>query len=441
MNRFFCIPTLFLLFVSSQFAQGQQRDSTWQELMAKGRAAFNNFKAEEATDYLSRALTQMPQGESTLPMRIQALTMRSSAKELRNDIAGALEDAKLTLKHTQMAHRSPFHHTWLRPALSVAKYLERSKRRPEAMEYYALALKIAEADTENALDLTLEVLYLFARAQRQAADWDGASLSLSTYIDLLGMKLGRGHPDLVGPLEDLARCQKNLKDYAGAIESLERWVKIYESVKGKDNGATATGLKTIASCYVSLKQFDQAEKACARWQWVLEQVSRSHPEIINICRLRAKSSLMQGDFAEETKHLREASKRMRALQQPEWVTLGEIERLLAVSLRKQGLLPDAREAIHVAMDLFKEKLRPTDPQRLEGRLERGRIYQAMGQLSKAEKDFEAVLKAWLKIAGDAHPVLLPPLTALMSLKESQKQSDKVKELSAWIARIKQAQEK
>ncbi len=194
-------------------------------------------------------------------------------------------------------------------------------------------------------------------------------------------------------------------------------------------------MRAIAESQAALNRLKETNEACDRWQKVLEKVTPRHPEMVTLLLLRAKIDRRQGDFVSESLHLLEAIQRESVLPQPSQSKIGDMKCLLAAAYRLQDKNRLAMNAIEEAMAFFKGKLKPTDPQRLSARLERGRIALAWGKIDTARSDFEAVLKSWRKIAGDNHRVLLGPLRGLLALAKQSKTKSKISELEKWVKRI------
>lgn len=435
---------LFLQIVSlgcalSISVSAQEKPQNWQSLLGQAKESFNNLNSAEAVSYLDKAIKALPQNGDNLAAQIEIHELRSAAHELGNKADLALLDSEKALEFIQQRDEGKANQEWVRPMLRVANLLDKTRQRPRAATMYLKALALSDQLKSNRLTISLEILYLCAKTQGKSNQWKEASKTLFTYIGRLEEKKGKDHADLVGPLKDLARYQRNAKDYAGAIDSLDRWVQIYEVAKGKDSPSTATGLRAIAECHIALGAFEAAEKACDRWQMVLERVTKKHPEIVYVLQLRAQIDRLQGKFAEESAHLTASSARMAALPKPDYTAIGEFHRLLSVSYRRQKKVELAKESIDICIKHFKKKLRPTDPQRLMGRLERGRVALDLGAHEAAQKDFDAVLRSWRSMAGDNHRVLLGPLEALLLLANKVGEKERAVELSTWIAKIKENQ--
>ncbi|KAI9858972.1 MAG: hypothetical protein M1824_003973 [Vezdaea acicularis] len=242
-------------------------------------------------------------------------------------------------------------------------------------------------------------------------------------------KLGRGHPDTLRTVQNLAIVYEDQGRYGEAKELFERALKGQEEKLGRGHPDTLRTVQSLAIVYHQQGRYDEAEElynqALKGWE---EKLGRGHPDTLRTVQNLALVYRNQGRYDEAEKLFKralEGQEEKLGREHPD--TLRTVHNLAGV-YQGQGRYSEAEELYKRALKGQEEKLGCEHPDTLTMMQNLANVYQDQGRYSEAEELYNRALEGQEEKLGREHPDTLRTVQNLASVYRDQRRYDKAEGL-------------
>ncbi len=379
------------------------------ETEARLDAQANEKKAVEETERAERELGRATEIKRLITEMLQSVDPAVAQTADKTLLLGILDDAAQRLKTGEVTDEliaAELHHVVGEVYYSLGLYAEAEEHLPVAIETRTRALGRGHPDTLKCMN---NLASLYAKLGRYA---EAAPLYLET-LETRKRVLGEEHPDTLRSMNNLANLYVSHARYTEAEPLYLETLEIMRRVLGKEHPDTLNCMNGLAIVYDKQARYAEAAPLYVETLEIRKRVlGEGHPSTLGSMNGLANMYWNHGRYAEaepllvETLEIR---KRVLGTEHPD--TLASMSNL-ATLYRSQGRYAEAEPLSLETLEIQKRMLGEEHPSTLSSMSNLAILYANLGRYAEAEPLYLETLEIRKRVLGDEHPDTLGSTTNL-----------------------------
>jgi serine/threonine-protein kinase len=272
-------------------------------VVARLRMGIGDYREAGALlDRQSRLLDRLPDAPASL--RLEAATLRGSARRMRSDPAGCLQQMQ-PLRGVAEREQEQL------PAQSAAFYAQLARCHRDlsqhnlANQLFTRALKLRR-DHGDDVGVAESLLDLAALRADDGQPREAIRI-LREALAQLRLKVGDRHPLAIDMLRSLCSLERSNDAVAEAERDCRESLALALQLHGRDHRATIDARRQLAALYVDLGRFSEAESEFLdTYAWMRTRLGPQHPDLARTYNSLGIVAWERGDIARALRFQRQA---------------------------------------------------------------------------------------------------------------------------------------